>query len=42
MYGNASGNPEFTIDTICPELTNPETMDHLKNPAGVIVTIDTT
>ena len=42
MYGNTSGNPDFTIDTICPEITNPENIEHLKNPVGIVVTFDTT
>ncbi|EGR33302.1 PAS domain S-box family protein [Ichthyophthirius multifiliis] len=42
MYGNTSGNLEFTIDVICQELTNPEIIELMKNPQGVLATIDTT
>ncbi|EAR98621.2 PAS domain S-box protein (macronuclear) [Tetrahymena thermophila SB210] len=42
MYGNSTNNIEFTVDTICPDLLNPEFYEDLKSPAGLIVTIDTT
>lgn len=42
MYGNNTNNVEFTVDTICPELLNPDHYDELKSPAGFRLTLDTT
>lgn len=42
MYGNNSNNVEFTVDTICPELLNPDHYEELRSPAGFRLTLDTT
>ena len=41
IYGNDASSNEFTIDTILPEL-NSQNLDELKNPTGLIMTLDTT
>ena len=41
VYGNTSNTNEFTLDAIAPELMNPDNLEELKGPGGLIVTFDT-
>lgn len=41
VYGNSSNTNEFTIDAIAPDLMNPDNLEELKGPSGLIVALDT-
>lgn len=42
VSGNSSGNSEFTIDQIMPEMNEQKNLEEMRQPQGYVTTIDTT
>jgi len=42
LISSSSNVNEFTIDAICPEITNQDIQEELRNPNGALLTLNTT